>query len=29
MNYGMYMNILDNAGLPTLWQQIGEGAFLF
>ncbi|GFY36718.1 QLQ domain-containing protein [Trichonephila clavipes] len=29
MNSDMYVNILDNAALPTLWQYFGEGPFLF
>jgi hypothetical protein len=24
-----YNDILDDTGLPTLWQQLGEGPFLF
>jgi transposase len=29
MNSEMYVDILDNAALPTLWQYFGEGPFLF
>ncbi|GFX98391.1 transposable element Tcb1 transposase [Trichonephila clavipes] len=29
MNSEMYVGILDNAALPTLWQYFGEGPFLF
>ncbi|GFW81497.1 transposable element Tc1 transposase [Trichonephila clavipes] len=29
MNSEMYVNILDNAALPTLWQYSREGPFLF
>ena len=29
MNSAMYVDILDNAALPTLWQSFGEGPFLF
>ncbi|GFW84140.1 transposable element Tcb2 transposase [Trichonephila clavipes] len=29
MNSEMYVDILDNAGLPTLWQYFVEGPFLF
>ncbi|GFW26742.1 QLQ domain-containing protein [Trichonephila clavipes] len=29
MNSEMYVNILDNAALPTLWQYFGEVPFLF
>ncbi|GFV40020.1 transposable element Tc1 transposase [Trichonephila clavipes] len=29
MNSEMYVDILDNATLPTLWQYFGEGSFLF
>ncbi|GFT13240.1 transposable element Tc1 transposase [Trichonephila clavipes] len=29
MNPEMYVDILDNAALPTLWQYFGEGPFLF
>ncbi|GFW79819.1 transposable element Tc1 transposase [Trichonephila clavipes] len=25
----MYVDILDNSALPTLWQYFGEGPFLF
>ncbi|GFT56213.1 transposable element Tc1 transposase [Trichonephila clavipes] len=29
MNSEMYVDILDNTALPTLWQYFGEGPFLF
>ncbi|GFW77629.1 transposable element Tcb2 transposase [Trichonephila clavipes] len=29
MNSEMYVDTLDNAALPTLWQYFGEGLFLF
>ena len=29
MNSEMYVDILDNGSLPTLWQYFGEGSFLF
>ncbi|GFX38420.1 transposable element Tc1 transposase [Trichonephila clavipes] len=29
MNSEMYVDILDKAALPTLWQYFGEGPFLF
>ncbi|GFW74828.1 transposable element Tcb1 transposase [Trichonephila clavipes] len=29
MKSEMYVDILDNAALPTLWQYFGEGSFLF
>ncbi|GFT29239.1 transposable element Tc1 transposase [Trichonephila clavipes] len=29
MNSEMYVDILDNAALPTLWQYFGEDLFLF
>ncbi|GFW66618.1 transposable element Tcb1 transposase [Trichonephila clavipes] len=29
MNSEMYVDILDNAALPTPWQYFGEGPFLF
>ncbi|GFW76956.1 transposable element Tcb1 transposase [Trichonephila clavipes] len=29
INSEMYVDILDNAALPTLWQYFGEGPFLF
>ncbi|GFW98404.1 QLQ domain-containing protein [Trichonephila clavipes] len=29
MNSEMYVDILDNAALATLWQYIGKGPFLF
>ncbi|MBJ5464094.1 transposase, partial [Salmonella enterica subsp. enterica serovar Derby] len=29
MNSAMYVDILDNDALPTLWQYFGEGPFLF
>ncbi|GFT08639.1 transposable element Tc1 transposase [Trichonephila clavipes] len=29
MNSKMYVDILDSAALPTLWQYLGEGPFLF
>ncbi|GFV30701.1 transposable element Tcb1 transposase [Trichonephila clavipes] len=29
MNSEMYVDILDNAALPTLWQYFGEGPFFF
>ncbi|GFV42425.1 transposable element Tcb1 transposase [Trichonephila clavipes] len=29
MNSEMFVDILDNATLPTLWQCFGEGPFLF
>ncbi|GFW63872.1 transposable element Tcb1 transposase [Trichonephila clavipes] len=29
MNSEMYVDILNNAALPTLWQHFGEGPFLF
>ena len=29
MNSEVYVNILDNIMLPTLWQQFGIGSFLY
>ncbi|GFV16449.1 transposable element Tc1 transposase [Trichonephila clavipes] len=29
MNSEMYVDILDNAALPTQWQYLAEGPFLF
>ncbi|GFX45054.1 transposable element Tc1 transposase [Trichonephila clavipes] len=29
MNCEMFVDILDNPALPTLWQYFGEGSFLF
>ncbi|GFW42374.1 transposable element Tcb1 transposase [Trichonephila clavipes] len=29
MNSEMYVGILDNTALPTLWQYLGEGPSLF
>ncbi|GFU39778.1 transposable element Tcb1 transposase [Trichonephila clavipes] len=29
MNSEMYVDILDNAALPTLWQYFGKDPFLF
>ena len=29
LNASLYQDILNNAMLPTLWEQFGEGPFLF
>ncbi|GFS51198.1 transposable element Tc1 transposase [Trichonephila clavipes] len=29
MNSEMYVDIMENSALPTLWQYFGEGPFLF